>query len=172
MKRVAVVGCPGAGKTTFVRVLAKKTKLPPIHLDTYYHDKTKAYYEASDLDAWVAKANELSAKERWIMDGNFGATFNVRFARADTVIFFDYSRYLCFWRILKRRVKYHSLPRPEMPQDWEEKFDYGFLRYVWNFKSWSRPKLLAALEGSNVELIIFKKPRDAEAYLKSIKKPI
>lgn len=168
MKRVAVVGCPGSGKSTFCRRLANKVKLPIIHLDTYYHDKSKAYFEAQDLEAWKVICTQLASEDKWIIDGNFGATFEERFARADTIVFFDYPRYLCIWRIFKRRIKFHNRPRPEMPDDWQERFDYGFMRYVWNFKKQSRHKIIDALHVTNADFIVLKHPRDAEKYLKSL----
>lgn len=168
MRRVAVVGCPGAGKTTFCRKFAKKVELPIIHLDTYYLDKEKPYYYAQDMDAWVAKATELTSRDKWVMDGNFGATFKVRFARSDTVIFLDYPRYLCMGRILKRYIQVRKQPRPEVPSNWQEKFDWKFIRYVWKFKKQSRQKIIDALHDAGVDPIVFKKPRDAERYLQSL----
>ncbi|MEO9901595.1 isopentenyl transferase family protein [Nisaea sp.] len=36
MNRVLILGCPGAGKSTAARSLAKITGLPVIHLDRHY----------------------------------------------------------------------------------------------------------------------------------------
>lgn len=123
MKRVAVVGCPGAGKSTFCRQLSKLAGLPIIHLDTYYNDPASPCYLAKDLKVWEAKVAELISREQWIMDGNFGSTFKLRFGRADTIIFFDYPRYPCLWRIFKRRIEFHNKQRPEMHDEWRERFN-------------------------------------------------
>ena len=168
MRRIAVVGCPGSGKTTFCRLLSNKTGLPIIHLDTYYHDKSQPYFEAKNLHAWEAKITEIVGGEKWIMDGNFGSTFAQRFKRADTIIFLDYPRYLCLWRMLKRRLQFHSSTRQEMPEDWREKIDYGFLRYVWRFKRYSRPKIMQALPDDITEVIIFNGPSEAAKYLEML----
>jgi len=148
--------------------MAQKTKLPVIHLDTYYHNKSQPYFEASDLQAWIEKNLELADQDNWIIDGNFGATFEERFSRADTVVLFDYPRYLCYWRILKRRFEFNSRHRQEMPADWEEKFDFGFMRYVWRFNRHSRPKIMNAVSSADAQLIIFKRTSEAEKYLQSI----
>ena len=36
MKRIMIIGCPGSGKSTFARALAKKTGLPLHYLDMMY----------------------------------------------------------------------------------------------------------------------------------------
>ena len=35
-QKIIVIGCPGSGKSYFSKELAKKTKLPVIHLDMIY----------------------------------------------------------------------------------------------------------------------------------------
>ena len=39
MKKVIVIGSPGAGKSVFSKKLSKITKLPLYHLDMIYHKK-------------------------------------------------------------------------------------------------------------------------------------
>ncbi len=168
MKRVAVVGCPGAGKSTFCRKLANKVELPIIHLDTYYLDSRYPYYYAQDLNAWETKVAELVTAEQWIMDGNFGSTFKMRFARADTVIVLDYPRYLCMWRIFIRYFKVRKQPRQEVPANWKEKLDLQFIRYVWKFKKQSRHKIFDALKATGADFIVFKRPEDAQKYLQGL----
>jgi adenylate kinase family enzyme len=35
-KRIAIIGCCGAGKSTLARILGEKLNLPVIHLDAYF----------------------------------------------------------------------------------------------------------------------------------------
>ena len=37
MNRIVIIGCPGAGKSTFARKLAAKTGLPLYYLDMIWH---------------------------------------------------------------------------------------------------------------------------------------
>lgn len=37
MKRILVIGCPGAGKSTFARALRDRTGLPLWYLDRIWH---------------------------------------------------------------------------------------------------------------------------------------
>ena len=79
--------------------------------------------------------------ERWIIDGNYGSTMELRMAACDTVIFLDYPAELCLEGIEARKGK----PCPDMPwkgstEDEDEEFiafinDYAAkapLRY-WSF---------------------------------------
>jgi adenylate kinase family enzyme len=155
MKRVLVVGSPGSGKSTFSKKLHKKTKLPIIHLD-YYHLQSEHNYQ-SDTDAWI-------------MDGNYAASYPARFTAADTIVFFDIPRRVCLWRILKRYFYYQNRTRDEMPEDWQEKLDPEFLKYVWRFNKQSKPKILVAIQNhKNKDVLVFKNSQQAEEYLKTIK---
>jgi adenylate kinase family enzyme len=167
MKRVAVIGCPGAGKSYFSRQLGSQTGLPVIYLDYYYHQLKYNYYE--DKKAWVAHVKKLLQQEYWIMDGNYSSTFPERFKRADTVIFFDYPRRFSVYRVLKRRFQYRNKHREEMPSGWQEKADFEFLKYVWYFNKDSKNKILDAIHHSDIKnVIVFKNPRQAKAYLSEV----
>lgn len=48
MKKVIVIGCPGSGKSTFVKALHEKTGLPLFHLDMMYWNADMPWVEAED----------------------------------------------------------------------------------------------------------------------------
>lgn len=83
VRRVAVVGSGGAGKWTFARQLGERTGIPVVHLDHHYW---KPGWVQTAPHQWWARQAELVAGESWIIDGNYGGTFDVRFPCADTVI--------------------------------------------------------------------------------------
>ncbi len=164
MNRIAIVGCPGSGKTTFTRELAKKTKLPVIHLDYYYHQSQYDYYH--DKAAWIERVNQLIGQDKWIMDGNYSSTFERRFELADTIIFFDLPRRTSMYGVIKRRIQYRNKQRHEMPSDWKEKANLEFLRYVWNFKGKPRQKLVDLLaQAKDKEVVVFTSRVHAEEFL-------
>lgn len=167
MKRIAVVGCPGTGKTTFSRRLGQKTSLPVVHLDYYYHQKKYNYYH--DKEAWVKRVEQLINQDKWIIDGNYKSTFELRFKRADTIIFLDYPRRVAMYGAIKRRVEHRNKLREEMPSDWKEKANLEFLRYVWNFKKKHRGKILEALDKAKAQdILTFTNRQQAEEYLNAL----
>ena len=68
MKKVIVIGSPGAGKSTFSRKLSAKTHLPLHYLDMIWHrpDKTTIGREAFALEL----ARTMQGDE-WIIDGTY-----------------------------------------------------------------------------------------------------
>jgi len=132
-KRIAIVGCPGSGKSTLARQLADITALPVIHLDMEFW---RPGWEMTPRDEWIDKQTELIAQEKWIIDGNYGGTMEIRFASADVVIFLDIGRLTCLYRAAKRKGK-----RPDFPDFLEEKFDKDFFelcKFIWNYRKAAR----------------------------------
>ena len=88
MRRVLVIGCPGAGKSTLTRALAETLGLPAVYLDRLWWksgwiNRTRAEFDAR-LDAALAGA-------AWVMDGNYLRTLPRRLERCDAVLFLDLS---------------------------------------------------------------------------------
>ncbi len=167
MKRVMVIGAPGTGKSTFAVKLAQKTGLPLVHLDLYYHEKSKNYYE--DKAAWTERVKRFAVQPEWIIDGNHGRTMRERMERADTIIYFDLPRRLAMYGVLKRRVQARRTKRADMPDDWEEKAGGEFLRKVWNFRKNYRPATLKLLaENADKQIVTFKTRKQAEKYLREV----
>ncbi len=167
MNRVAIIGSPGAGKTTFARKLADITNLPLIHLDYYYHDKNHDYEH--DKESWRRRVQELIHADRWITDGNYSSTYDLRLPAADTIVFFNVSPFRALQQVIKRRVKYHESKRPDMPDDWQEKTDWEFLKYVWGFKKRYANDIKTILEDyEGKDIHVVRSPDEANELLKQL----
>lgn len=165
MRRVLVIGSPGAGKSTFARALAERTGLPLIHLDAEYH--LPGWTEPEE-QAWQARLAHLVAGERWIIDGNYGGSMDYRLAHADTAILLDYPSWLCLWRLLKRIATLRGTVRPDAPPGCPERLDWSFLFYVAAFRTAKTPALerrLAAFPGA---VVCFRRPAEARAFLDTL----
>lgn len=167
MKRVIVIGCAGSGKSTFSKQIGERTGLPVVHLDAHYW---KPGWIAAESESFDREMQRIMQADSWIMDGNYSRTLDMRLDRADTVILFDLPRYLCLYRIIKRRLQYHGQTRVDMGAGCVEKLDFAFIRWVWNFRKRSRPKLLSRLHqvrGSH-NVVIFRSPKEVRRYLESM----
>ena len=95
MERILVIGSPGAGKSTFSRRLREETGLPLYYLDMLWHRPDRTTVEMEVFDRELGKILE---KDRWIIDGNYIRTLEMRLKACDTV-FFWIIRWRCAWRV-------------------------------------------------------------------------
>lgn len=159
-----VIGSPGAGKSTFSRRLGEMLDMEVIHLDKEHW--RPGWMEPTD-DEWERIVKGLVARDRWIIDGNYGgSTMDLRLERADTVVFLDFPRVVCLWRVMKRRWMYRGRTRPDMAPGCPEKLDWGLIRFIWGYRKKSRPSVLQKLERhSGKKVYILRYPWHAQALL-------
>lgn len=166
MQRVLVMGCSGAGKTTFARALAAKLKLPFVSIDQLFWQPG---WREPLMDDFTARMTTEAGKPEWVMDGNYMAygASELRRARADTIFWFDLPRWLCMLSVIRRSAATYGAVRPEMAPGCPEKFDLAFWRYVWTFPVKQRPKFppfFAPLRDDQ-RLVTFTARRQADAFL-------
>lgn len=167
MNRISVIGCPGAGKTTFSRELAHITALPLVHLDLMYYDQSHQYQ--TDKERWRSRVTKEASREQWLIDGNYKSTFDIRLPRSDTIIFLDYPTHLSIWRAVKRRVHFRKTVREDMPPTWKERLGWDFFVFIVRFNHSIAPRIRQLLHAySNKEIIILKSPRQAQKYLDNL----
>lgn len=142
MQRIALIGSPGSGKSTLSREIAEALSLPLHHLDALYW---RPGWQVTPRDEWRELQEELVSEERWVIDGNYGGTMEVRLQRADTVIILDLPRWLCLWRAVRRAIQFWGRSRSDMAPGCPEKVDREFLRYIWHFPDRQRPGIFRRL---------------------------
>jgi len=164
MKKIAIIGNPGAGKSTLARQLSVLSGIPVFHLDAIFW---KPGWQSISREELIRKTTQiLEEQNSWIIDGNYGATMNVRLQQADTIIFLHYKTTTCLYSIIKRRIQYHKQTRPDMGKDCPEKLDWEFFQYVKKFNRKKVPILYEKLSKlENKHILIFKTRKDLKKYL-------
>ena len=167
MHKILVIGCCGAGKSTFSKKVQAILKLELIHLDQYYH---KPNWEEPKKVEWEKRVNNLVQKPSWIMDGNYSETMDIRIKNADTIIYLDYPILKCFWRVIKRVFKYNGIQRSDMANGCKEEFDLEFLYFVLMFNIRFRKEILTKLNlvKDKKEVCVFKTDKQADKFLAQI----
>lgn len=166
MKRVIIIGCGGAGKSTLAQKLGSLTGLPVIHLDRLYWKPGWVEMTPEEFDPIIQEEIE---KDAWIMDGNFNRTLPLRIKYCDTVIYLDFSRFTCLMGVLKRVLTTYGKVRPDMGEGCPERIDLAFLKWVWNYNSNKREKNYRLLnEATHAETIVLKNRRSVRRLLKQV----
>ena len=164
MKRILVIGSPGSGKSTLSRKLSERLNIPCIHLDRLFWKPNWISTPKEEFDKLIQLELE---KDSWIIDGNYKRTLNMRLKYADTVIWLDYPRIICIWRVWFR----HGKTRPDMTENCEEKRDkefFEFLKYIWNFKKEQNEIIQNMLSKNNIKTIIIHNDRQLKEFEESI----
>lgn len=107
MKKIAIIGPKGSGKTTLAHHLCSIVKVEVIHADTILGQLGECVTAESQGN------NPLESYLRqpaWIIEGNGDPTnpdfiYERRFAAADTIIWLDLPQNVCLWRLLKKLVQ-------------------------------------------------------------------
>jgi len=168
MKRILIIGSGGAGKSTLARRLGETLSLEVIHLDKLHW---LPGWTQPSKDEWRKIVERELQKSEWVMDGNFGGTMEMRLKACDTVIFLDFSRTVCIYRVFKRWLKYRNTHRPDMTEGCNEKVDLEFLGWIWNFPQTTKPTIEERLKilGRGKTIFRLKSKREVEEFFAKLK---
>ena len=164
MKKIIIIGCPGAGKSTFARKLKDMTGLPLYYLDMLWHKPDQTNIPKEEFDAHI---REILEKDRWIIDGNYQRTLEMRLQKCDTVFLLDYPLEICLAGAQSRIGK----KREDLP--WiETEFDEEFKQWILDFSENQLPPIYDLLDKYRAgrDIIIFKSRKEAEEYLQNLSK--
>lgn len=166
MQRVLVIGCSGAGKSTFGRQLATMLGLPLIHLDQHFW---RPGWQTPERQEWREQVVALAGEPAWIMDGSYANTFDIRMPRADTLIWLDHPRSVCVRRVLMRTLAGYGRTRADLPENCPERFNLAFLRYVWKFHKQQRPRIESGIKtyGGHLRVVILRNDHAVKSFLAS-----
>lgn len=159
MKKAIVIGCPGSGKTTFSEKLQQCTGLPLFYLDAIWHKPDQTHISREDFDERIV---EIMSQKKWIIDGNYGRTLEIRLQYCDTVFLFDLPTEVCIQGATERLGK----GRYDIP--WiERELDPKFRQEIESFAEKKLPGIYELLDKykADKQVIIFKSRSQADEYL-------
>ena len=154
---------PRSGKSTFARKLRDKTGLPLYYLDMIKHKPDRTTISSEEFDK---KLDEILNKDKWIIDGNYQRTLEVRMEKSDTIILFYLPTEVCLEGAKSRiGTKREDLPWIET----ETTFESEFKQWIVEFSEKSLPEIYNLLEKyKDKEIVIFKSREDEKFYLNNL----
>ena len=166
-----IVGAGGAGKSRLAREMAELLDLPIIHLDRHFWNPG---WVETDRKEWAEQVVELSSRDAWVMDGNYGGTISLRLPRAEAAVLLDLPMWQCLWGIFRRSTIYRGEVRPDLAEGCEEQLpDWAFIKFVMTYKWRSRPKILRRIAAEqHVRLYHLKSRRAARRFMDELREAV
>jgi shikimate kinase len=159
MPNIVVIGPPGAGKTYFAKKLGGVLKMETvIHLDDYFWKP--GWIKTTDEER-KSVVSKLTAKNGWIIEGNFLDAVDSLFSQADIVIWLNLNIFICLYRVFKRH--YSS------PQNWRDKLTPRIIFSIFQYKLFDMYHLREELRKKDpLHVITLDTPKKVDAYLSGI----
>jgi adenylate kinase family enzyme len=169
MRRIAVTGPTGAGKSYLASELGTLLGIPVLHVDALYW---KPGWVPTPEAEWEATQRRALAGKSWIVEAQYDDMLPDWFEAADTIVFVDASPLKCLWRVTVRRLD--AQPGRGVPSGSEPAPAHRalpkFLRNQWHYRRNVRPELLAELarRRSDQRIAVIRRGADLRTFLAGI----
>jgi len=112
-QRINVIGTSGSGKSTLAKKLAAALDLPYFEMDALFWKSD--WVESTDSE-FLPKVAQVAAQPEWILDGNHSRTFDIKFNRAQLVVWIDLAFLTTTCAVTRRAIK-RSFSKKELWPD-------------------------------------------------------
>jgi adenylate kinase family enzyme len=168
VKRIAILGPGGAGKSRLAVALGEVIGAKVLYLD-------RMFWQPGWVPREAAEWNELQRKERaakaWIVEGMTEHNTDPWLDEADTVVLLDTPPLTCIWRVTTRRLTSKEgigLPAGCDPAPPHRAF-MKFLRRLWQYERTTLPALKADLarRRDDQRVVVLRNDREIQKFLTS-----
>jgi adenylate kinase family enzyme len=171
MKKVAVFGNTGGGKSTLAKRLAESTRLPlhPLDLIQYRVGGGKVPDEE-----YLSAHTDLLRQDAWIIDG-YGSAASAweRFAAADTLVYIDLPLLTHYWWVTKRLIEslfVNPEGWPERSPIWRSTMNSYKVAWLCHRHLTPRYRQLVAEVAASKRVHHLRSPAEIKAFLDAIKR--
>ncbi len=110
MRRVAVFGTTGSGKSWLAERLADRTGLRMVELDALFWGRD---WQPAPVELLRHRVECETREDGWIVVGNYGQVRDLVWRPADTLVWLDLPLPVVMWSLLRRTVK-RAVTREEL----------------------------------------------------------
>jgi hypothetical protein len=159
MKKIVIIGPPGAGKTEFANELGQILNVDRVyHLDYFFWKPRWIRTTEAERHAIIS---ELTKTNEWIIEGNFLDTIDTQFSHANLVIW--------LYRVVKRYFSYIGKEIPEIAPGCRDKITLQFLFSIFAYKFIDSNLIRKKLRKQDApRLLVLNTPSEAHAFLEKI----
>lgn len=126
--KIAVIGYAGSGKSTLAAALGRFYQLPVLFLDRVQF--TPGWVERDRAEA-LRLVEAFMGQAGWVIDGNYTDFLQARrLAEADEILFFNFNRFACLFRVLRRYQAFHNRVRASAADGCIERLNWAFIRWI------------------------------------------
>lgn len=171
VKRIAVTGPSGGGKSQLAEQLGDALGIRVLHLDALFWKPGWVPSRRSDFEAMQRRE---VAGDSWIVDAQFDDMLPDWIHNADAVVFVDTPLLQSLWRVGKRRLNRHgSVGTPVGKPGPLHRSLLKVARNQWRYRRTVRRDLLAELarERDGRRVVILRRDGDTDALLRSLDSP-
>lgn len=180
MRRVAVIGTSGVGKTRLARKLAQRLGVPHIELDALFWSGPG--WQPRQSDVFRHDVDEATQRDGWVVDGNYHQLVqDIVLGRADTVVWLDLARAVVMWQIVTRtlvRVAFRRELWNGNQERWRNLMTLdpaeSVIVWAWSTHRARRDRYLAQMESagwSHLRVIRLRSRRHVASLLKNLCRP-
>lgn len=166
--KIAVIGYAGAGKSTLARALGEHYRIPVLHLDRVQFTSNWQERERGEAQQLV---RDFMDNSQWVIDGTYSKfEFERRLSEADSIIFLDFPRLICFFQAWKRYFQFWNTVRPDMADGCCEKMDPEFILWLlWRGRTRKkRKKFQQVLARYPEKTVVLHSQKEIDRYLEGL----
>ena len=176
-KKIVIIGFTGSGKSTLALQLGSILRIEVFHIASIMWRPGWVHRPVSE---WKEMLAQIIQKEAWIIEGKGKidireVVYDLQFPEADVIIFLDFPKSLCLWRICKRSLQYLGKYKPELSSEYPERFRGSLAKIKRFWKNFERDRLVTLQKlndysvKENQMIIVLKKPSEVRSFLSEVK---
>jgi adenylate kinase family enzyme len=168
VKRIAITGPVGAGKSQLAEKLGAAVAIRVLHLDALFW---KPGWVPTPRNEFEAMQRRELATDSWIVDAQYDDMLPDWVEAADTVVFVDTSLFRSLWGVSKRRLERRAgIGTPIGKPGALHRSLLKFIRNQWQYRRTVRSELLEELarERAGRKVVVLRRDGDADSFLRGL----